>query len=133
MGVAELVEVELVVAGGVAVVGHVPQVVLVGGVPEGDVVVLLDDVLQRGRVGAPLDCAPVRLAEEVVRPHLLQRESALWVLLDEAQEQVAEGEAHVSDFGIDSGVDEVVLNGGLVLLQGAFRLLFGLEGIFAEH
>lgn len=71
MGVAELVEVELIVTRGVAVVGHVPQVVLVGGVPEGYVVVFLDDVLQRGRVSTPLDRAPVRLAEEVVRPHLL--------------------------------------------------------------
>lgn len=133
MGVAKLVEVELVVAGGVAVVGHVAQVVLVGGVAEGDVVVLLDDVLQRGSVRPPLDCAPVRLAEEVVRPHLLEGESALGVLLDEAQQQVAEGEAHVPDFGIDSGIDEVVLDGGPVLLQGAFRVFFGLEGILAEH
>lgn len=73
MGVAELVEIELVVARRVAVMGHVARVVFVGGVAEGDVVVLLDDVLQGSWVRSSLDCAPVCLAEEVMSPHLLQR------------------------------------------------------------
>lgn len=72
MGVAELVEVELVIAGSVTVMGHVAQVVFIGGVAEGDVVVLLYYVLQGSRVCPALDCAPVRLAEEIMCPHLLQ-------------------------------------------------------------